>query len=187
MEKHYSVAIYPSEEVIALVKSMKEELAQEVGWFHSKNSVGHITICEFKTTAAAIEIIKNQLRIVCNTLKPVEVCLNEFDSYPNGAFFISPNNNSKKSLKPIMKRVQESLHKLNMQKSDDPHLSIARRLTPKKLERAKSLFILIDVHFLCDSIVLRKFDKNIKQFFAIDEFKFNDNPQPEGIQGTLFG
>lgn len=186
MEKHYSVAIYPSEAVIALVKSMKEGLAKEVGWFHSKNSVGHITICEFKAKDAAIEIIKNQLSSVCNTLKPVEVCLNEFGSYPNGAFFISPDAASKNSLKPIMKRVQESIPKLNMQKSDDPHLSIARRLTPKKLERAKSLFILIDVHFLCDSIVLRKFDENIKQFFVIDEFKFNNNPQPESIQGTLF-
>lgn len=190
MEKHYSVAIYPSEEVIALVKSMKEGLAKEVGWFHSKNSVVHITICEFKATDAAIEIIKNKLSSVCDTLKPVEVCLNEFGSYPNGAFFIAPDAASKNSLKPIMKpimkRIQESLHKLKMQKSDDPHLSIARRLTPKNLERAKNLFILIDVPFLCDSIVLRKFDENIKQFFVIDEFKFNNNPKPELIQGTLF-
>lgn len=177
MEKHYSVAIYPSEEVIALVKSMKVGLAKEVGWFHSKNSVGHITICEFKATDSQIEIIKNQLSSVCSTLKPVDVCLNEFGSYTNGAFFISPDNDSKNRLKPIMKKVQESLHNLNMQKSDDPHLSIARRLTPKKLERAKNLFILIDVHFLCESIVLRKFDENIKQFFVIDEFKFNSQPE----------
>jgi 2'-5' RNA ligase len=186
MEKHYSVAIYPSEYVIALIKSMKEGLAKEVGWFHSKNSVGHITVCEFKATDTAIEIIKKQLSSVCDTLKPVEVCLNKFDSYPNGAFYISPDKDSKNNLKPIMKRVQESLHKLNMQKSDDPHLSIARRLTPKNLERAKKLFIVIDLHFLCDSIVLRKFDENIKQFFVIDEFKFNNNPQPELIQGRLF-
>jgi 2'-5' RNA ligase len=186
MEKHYSVAIYPSEEVIALVKSMKLGLAKEVGWFHSKNSVGHITICQFKATDTEIEIIKNQLSNVCNTLEPIDVCLNEFGYYPNGAFFISPDNDSKNSLKPLMKKVQDSLHNLNMQKSDDPHLSIARRLTPKKLERAKSLFILIDIHFLCESIVLRKFDENIKQFFVIDEFKFKNNLQPALIQGTLF-
>jgi len=173
MEKHYSVVIYPSEAVIALVKSMKEGLAKEVGWFHSKNSVGHITICLFKATDEAIENIKNQLSSVCDTLEPVEVCLNEFGSYPNGAFFISPDEDSKSSLIPIMKRIQESLHDLDMQKSDNPHLSIARRLTPQKLEKAYRLFPLIDVHFLCDSIVLRKFDENIKQFFVTDEFKFN--------------
>jgi 2'-5' RNA ligase len=175
MEKHYSVVIYPSEAVIALVKSMKEGLAKEVGWFHSKNSVGHITICLFKATDEAIENIKNQLRSVCDTLKPVEVCLNEFGSYPNGAFFISPDDDSKNSLTPIMKRVQESLKDLDMQKSDDPHLSIARRLGPEKLEKAKNLFPLIDVHFLCDNIVLRKFDENIKQFFVTDTFGFNSN------------
>jgi 2'-5' RNA ligase len=186
MENRYSVAIYPSENVIALVKSMKLGLAKEVGWFHSKNSVGHITICQLKATDTEIEIIKNQLSSVCNALKPVEVCLNEFGSYPNGAFFIAPDAASKNSLKPIMQRVQESLHNIDMQINDDPHLSIARRLTPNKLERAKRLFILIDLHFLCDSIVLRKFDKKIKQFFVIDEFKFNNNPQPEGIQPSFF-
>ncbi|WP_291105124.1 MULTISPECIES: 2'-5' RNA ligase family protein [unclassified Flavobacterium] len=186
MEKHYSIVIYPSEAIIDLVKSMKEGLAKEVGWFHSKNSVGHITICLFKATDEAIENIKNQLSSVCDTLAPVEVCMDEFGSYPNGAFFISPDQDSKSSLMPIMKRIQESLHNLNMQKSDDPHLSIARRLTPQKLEIAKSLFTLIDVHFLCDSIVLRKFDENIKQFAVTDTFKFKGNPQPDLIQRMLF-
>ncbi|MFV5693092.1 2'-5' RNA ligase family protein [Flavobacterium sp. LT1R49] len=186
MEKDYSVAIYPSEAIVSLVKSMKEQLANEVGWFHSKNSIGHITICEFKATDKQIEIFRNQLDRLCDTLNPVEVCLNEFSSYPNGAFFISPHKDSKSILKPIMKRIQESLHIQNMKKSNDPHLSIARRLTPENLERAKTLFTSIDIHFLCDSIVLRRFDDTIKQFIVTDTFKFNNNSQPEGIQGTLF-
>ena len=186
MEKHYSLAIYPSEDLISLIRSMKEQLAKEVGWFHSKNSVGHITIGEFKATDKEIAIIKNKLSRLCDSLEPVEVYLNGFDSYPNGAFFISPDQDSKNSLKPIMKRFHESLRIPNMQKSDDPHLSIARRLTPEKLEKAKSLFTTIDVDFLCDSVVLRKFDEHIKQFAVIDEFKFNSNPQQEPIQGILF-
>ncbi|MFV8376819.1 2'-5' RNA ligase family protein [Flavobacterium sp. LB1P62] len=186
MEKEYSVAIYPSEAIISLVKSMKEQLAKEVGWFHSKNSIGHITICEFKATDKQIEIIKNQLNRLCDTLHPVKVSLNEFSSYPNGAFFISPNNDSKNILKPIIKRIQDSLHIQNMKKNNDPHLSIARRLAPENLERAQTLFTSIAIHFLCDSIVLRKFDESIKQFIVTDTFKFNNNPKPEPIQGTLF-
>lgn len=184
MEKQYSLVIHPSEAILSLVKSMKEQLATEVGWFHSKNSVGHFTICEFKATDEEIKIIKNQLGRLSDTLKPVEVRLNEFGSYPNGAFFISPDEDSKNRLKPIMKRFNESLRARDMQKNNDPHLSIARRLTPENLERARHLFTAIDVVFLCDSVVLRQFDENIKQFFVTDTFKFNGNP--ELIQGTLF-
>jgi len=187
MEKQYSIAIYPSGAILDLVKSMKIQLAQEVGWFHSKNSAGHITICEVKATDTTIEIIKKRLSEVCDTLKPVEVRLNKFGSYPSGAFFIAPDEDSKNNLKPIMKRVQDSLRTFDLQKSDDPHLSIARKLTPEKQKRAIRLFPPIDVLFLCDSIVLRKFDENIKQFFVTDTFTFNGNPPPpELIQGTLF-
>lgn len=186
MEKLYSLVIHPPESILALVKSMKEQLAVEVGWFNSKNSVGHITICEFKATEKGIENIKNQISKVCNTLSPIEVHLNEFGSFPNGAFFIAPDNDSKKKLKHIMKRFHKSLLIPNMLKSDNPHLSIARKLKPENLAKANHLFTTIDLDFVCDSVVLRQFDENIKQFFVTDTFEFKGNSQPESVQGTLF-
>jgi 2'-5' RNA ligase len=186
MENLYSLVIHPPEPILALVKSMKEQLAAEVGWFNSKNSVGHITICEFKATEKGIENIKNQINKECNTLSPVDVHLNEFGSFPNGAFFIAPDNDSKKNLKHIMKRFHKSLLIPNMLKSDNPHLSIARRLKPENLTKANRLFTTIDLDFVCSSVILRQFDENIKQFFVIDTFEFKNNPQPESLQGTLF-
>lgn len=186
MEKLYSLVIHPPENILILIKSMKEQLAAEVGWFNSKNSVGHITICEFKATEKGIENIKNQISKACNTLSPVEVYLNEFGSFPNGAFFIAPDNNSKKNLKHIMKRFHKSLLIPNMLKSDNPHLSIARRLKPENLAKANRMFTTIDLDFVCGSVVLRQFDENIKQFFVIDTFEFKGNPEPEMIQGTFF-
>ncbi|PZX94698.1 2'-5' RNA ligase family protein [Flavobacterium aquariorum] len=186
MEKLYSLVIHPPESVLTLVKSMKEQLASEVGWFNSKNSVGHITICEFKATEKGIENIKKQINKVCDTLSPVEVHLNEFNSFPNGAFFIAPDNDSKKKLKHIMKLFHKSLLIPNMLKSDNPHLSIARRLKPENLTKANRLFTEIDLNFVCDGVVLRQFDENVKQFFVTDTFKFNNNPQSEMIQETLF-
>jgi len=185
MEGHYSVAIYPSEEVIALVKTMKEDLASKVGWFHSKNSVGHITICEFKASDAVITKVKQQLLRLCDGFEPMEICLNDFGSYPNGAFFIAPDEVSKKRLKPIMKRINDSLIIKNLHTSDDPHLSIARRLAPEKLGIAKKIFPAINVNFLCESVVLRQLDETIKQFMVTDVFPFNSNPS-EFVQGTLF-
>ncbi len=67
MKNQYSLAIYPSQAVVLLIKSMKEQLNQEIGWFNSKNAVGHITICEFKATDAAFVKIKKQLSQLCNT------------------------------------------------------------------------------------------------------------------------
>nr|WP_315254684.1 2'-5' RNA ligase family protein [uncultured Flavobacterium sp.] len=186
MEKLYSLVIHPPEDILLIVKTMKEQLANEVGWYNSKNSVGHITICEFKATETAIESIKKQISKLCDSLVPVSVHLNEFGSFPNGAFFIAPDNDSKKDLKHIMKQFNKSLQIQDMKKSDNPHLSIARRLSTENLVKANQLFTEIDLHFVCDSVVLRQFDENIKQFFVIDTFPFNDNPQPQLIQGTLF-
>lgn len=186
MEKLYSLVIHPPEAILDLVKSMKEQLASKVGWFHSKNSVGHITICEFRATDVAIEMIKNKISKLCETLTPVEVYLNELGSFPNGAFFIAPDNDSKNNLKHIMKQFHKLLRIPNMIKSDNPHLSIARKLTSKNLAQANHLFTSINLNFVCDSVVLRQFDENIKQFFITDTFEFKDNPQPKLIQGTLF-
>ena len=43
----YSVVFNPSETVIETVKELKEQLSTKIGWFPSKNSLAHITICEF--------------------------------------------------------------------------------------------------------------------------------------------
>jgi 2'-5' RNA ligase len=185
MEGHYSVSIYPPEEVIALVKAMKEDLAAKVGWFHSKNSEGHITICEFKASETVIAKVKQQLIRLCDGFEPMEICLTGFGSYPNGAFFIAPDEVSKNRIKPIMKRINDSLIIKNLHKSDDPHLSIARQLSPEKLGIAKNLFTSININFLCDSVVIRTFDESIKQYRVTDVFPFHGNPQ-EGVQGSLF-
>lgn len=186
MEKTYSIAIHP-ESIIALIKSIKEQLAKEIGGFPSKNSVGHITICTFKANETTLEIVKNRLIKLCDTLEPVEVNLSGFNSFPNGTFFMEPDEISKKKLIPIMKEVYKTLNMLSLKKSINPHLTIARGLDSEQLKKANQLFTTIDLSFLCESMVLREFDENIKQFFVTDSFKFNNNPKnPEFVQGTLF-
>jgi 2'-5' RNA ligase len=186
LENLYSLVIHPPEDILTLVKNMKEELASEIGWYNSKNSVGHITICEFRATDAAIITLKNQIVKLCDSLTLVAVRMNEFGSFPNGAYFIAPDNDSKKDLKHIMKHFNKSLKLQEMKKSHNPHLTIARRLSPENLLTANQLFTKIDLHFICDGIVLRQFDINLKQFFVIDTFVFNSNTPEQFIQGTLF-
>lgn len=90
------------------------------------------------------------------------------------------------TLKSIMKKTQETLKVPGMKKSNDPHMSIGRRLTLENLKIAFGLFTTIDLQFECNEIVLREFDPKVKQFFVIDSFPFGSNPEPEFVQGSLF-
>ena len=187
MEKKYSVAIYPSPEVIDSVKIMKDYLKSKIDWYNSCNSTAHITICEFTIDESEIEKYKQKLFKICDTFTPFQAYLDHFGAYDNaGAFFIAPNEDSKNLLKPILKKVQETLKPLKLKKSDDPHMSIGRKLTPENLKIASQLFTTIDIDFLCCEIVLRELDPLKKQFFVIETLPFGSNPQPELIQGSLF-
>lgn len=187
MEKKYSVAIYPSQAVIDAIKTMKDYLKSKIDWYNSCNSVAHITICEFTIDDSQIDIYKQKLFKVCDTFTPFQVYLDHFGSYENsGAFFIAPNEDSRNTLKPIMKKTQESLKSLKLKKSDDPHLSIGRKLISENLKIASQLFTTIALDFSCKEIVLRELDPIKKQFFVIDIFSFGSNPEPEFVQGSLF-
>jgi 2'-5' RNA ligase len=186
MEKKYSVAIYPSQDVIDSVKIMKDYLKSKIGWYNSCNSVAHITICEFTIGESQINKYKEKLFNVCDTFESFSVYLDRFGSYETGAFYIAPNEDSKMKLKPIMKKTQDALQLSNLKKSNDPHFSIGRKLTHENLKIASQLFTTIEIDFLCHEIVLRELDPVKKQFFVIDTFSFNGNVKPELVQGSLF-
>lgn len=184
MQNLYSIAISPPEEVIATVKNMKEDLNKEVGWFNSKNSLAHITINEFKTSELQLENIKKQLTYICNGFEPIKVHLDRFGSYSNGAFYIAPDACSKTGLKTIMNHLNNSLCINEKKTSNDPHLSIARRLSPQALGKAQEMFNKVDLNFVCDHVVIRQFNPDRKQFEIIERFPFNS--KPSYTQGRLF-
>ncbi|WP_244248453.1 2'-5' RNA ligase family protein [Flavobacterium foetidum] len=166
---------------------MKDFLKSKIEWYNSCNSEAHITICEFTIDEYQIDFIKQKLIKICNTFTPCQVHLDHFDSYENvGAFFIAPNAESKNNLKPIMKKIHDTLKSLKLKKSEDPHMSIGRRLNPENLKIASQLFTTINIDFLCNEIVLREFDPLKKQFFVIDSIEFGNNPEPQFVQGSLF-
>ncbi|WP_366183635.1 2'-5' RNA ligase family protein [Flavobacterium ovatum] len=186
IQNRYSLVISPPNEIISLVKSMKEKLAEEIGWYHSKNSLAHITINEFMATDNEIENIKKQLINICDGIKPIDVHLDHFNTYPNGAFFIAPDDFSIIELKQIMTQIHQLFRTKTLLKSNEPHLSIGRQLKPDYIATAYRLFPFINLNFRCDSVTLRRFNPIIKQFEIIDRFSFNDNPKPVYKQGTLF-
>lgn len=186
MKKTYSVVFY-SKTLVEPVKKLKDFLRSKIKWYHSCNSEAHITICEFTIDESQLPSIKQKISKISDTFMPFEVYLNHLGSFPNsGAFFIGVTEDSEKNLIPIMKKIHETLKFLKLKKSDNPHMSIARQLSPENLKIASELFTTIDLDFLCKEIVLREFDPVVKQFFVIDAFKFGSNPEPEFVQGSLF-
>lgn len=186
MEEKYSIVFMPNFTVIEEIKKIKLQLAEKIDWYSSKNALAHITICEFHSTETKIEIIKKQIDRIVSIFSPFEVKLNEYESYPNGVFFIKPSENSKVELKKIMKELTTSLVIKKMYKSSDPHLSIARKLNPEKLTIASNLFKQVALHFLCDSVSLRKFNSNLEQFEIVSTFPFKNENHLQDIQMSLF-
>ena len=188
MEKTYSVVFY-SKKVVGPVKELKDLLKSKVhkNWYSSCNSEAHITICEFTIDESQLDSVKPKLSKISDTFTPFQVSLDHFASFPNaGAFFIGVTEDSKNHFVPIMKKIHETLKFLKLKKSEEPHMSIGRRLTPENLKIASELFTTIDLQFECNEIVLREFDPIKKQFFVMDAFPFGSNPEPEFVQGSLF-
>lgn len=182
----YSLAFIPDTLIVEKVKEMKMQLAAVIGWFPSKNALAHITVGEFEIATSAMDSITTQLTQIATTIQPVEVTLDAFGTYPNGAFFLSPTAISKASLQPIMKTFQKRLQVPAMYKSSDPHLSIARKLDANQIAIANSLWELETLTFKCESIALRKLDPVKKQFEIIATFPFLGETTPEVIQTSLF-
>ncbi len=187
MEKKYSVVFHPSEDGIEFIKKIKLDFFNTVGWYSSCNSIAHITIGGFKANENQLTKYIQKLFTIADTLTPVQIYLDHFDAYEESrAFFISPNEDSKTNLKPMMKKIQEALLISSKDRSDDPHISIGRNLTPENIQIARDLFTTINLDFLCDAIILREFDPIKKQYFILETFPFSSNPRPELIQGSLF-
>ncbi|BCY28928.1 2'-5' RNA ligase family protein [Flavobacterium okayamense] len=185
--KTYSIVIHPSEEVIEEVKQMKELLAKKIGWYNSKNSLAHITVNEFERDEKELEKIKVKLTEITKYFHPQEVTFESFNTFPNGAFFLAPNAESKQYLKQIMTSVNQKFPYPTKIKSNEPHISIGRRIQPEKIEIAKKLFgENPNITFNCNTIALRVFNNKRKQFDIIETFPFLGEKPQELIQGSLF-
>src|SRR5690606_31391705 len=105
--------------------------------------------------------------------KPQEVTFDSFSTFPNGAFFLVPNETSREYLKQIMTSVHQKFIYPTKIKSNEPHISIGRRIQPEKIEIAKSLFSKNPtISFTCNKLALRVFNDDIKQFDIIETFDF---------------
>ncbi len=174
MTRKFSVAVLPSISIIEEVALMKSELAKQIDFFRSRNSSAHITICEFFADERELETWKRYIQQFCNTEFPFEVHFVKTGSYPNGAFYLAPDDVSKENLASLLKRFNRTLPLKSTIKSTDPHMSIARQLSEDKMQIATEMFSKRDYNlsFTCTDIVLRQFNDPPKQFFIHSRYAF---------------
>ena len=168
----YSVVFHPSAAVIETVREFKEQLNAKIGWYPSKNSLAHVTICEFDCDTTTYETIKNRITAYCQYQKSFAVIFNSFGNYSNGAFFIAPDAESKAKMVTIMKEIPKEIQFSVNHKSSEPHISIGRQLSSEQLQIAYSLFQKVHLEFLCNGITIRKFNPERKQYDLVETIPF---------------
>lgn len=183
----YSVVITPDDNGTAYVDGLKNELFSEIGWYNSRGSKAHVTICEFTADEDELGLITRKLKEIASFEKPIDLNFEGVDSYPNGAVFLKPTEANKAPLKELMDRIQQKIKIKNSYKSKDPHMSIARKLSNDKVEIALKMFAEAKLDFNCTNIVLRKFNPTEKQYeiFSTD-FPFLGLPPKPAAQTSLF-
>ena len=164
----YSLVIFPSPEQSYLIKCYKQLLKNSIGWFGSCNSEAHITIINFKdenTLSFFLEHVKE----FCKTTHSQKVIFNNWSSFGEQTFYISPDLNSQLYLNNLIRNLHQYLgFKIN---NYNAHLTIARGLDLKKMTLAYKLFenTKINFEFNCDGIYIREFNNKTKQYSNILE------------------
>ena len=182
----YSICFLPDQRTIEQITQMKLALADHIGWFNSKNAIAHITIAEFQANQGQIEQLTNILSRNCQYFTPVNVELNEFKSFKNGAFYLDLDPLSSIILQDYAKVINQDLPFKKVLKSNHPHLSIARKLTSSRLQQAYEFFGPTNIHMQCNKIVLRKLNTEKLQFDIIESFPFLSKVKIEQKQLSLF-
>lgn len=157
----YSLVILPTPEQSEFVKSYKQLLKNEIGWFGSANSRAHITIIQFDNEMLLTLYIK-QIREFCKTIVPQSITLNTWGHFVNPyTFFIAPDKSSQQYLDKLIIDLHRYLgFKIN---TTHAHMSIARKLDTEKIRKAydyseilKLISNLVVILFICGSLTTKR-------------------------------
>jgi 2'-5' RNA ligase len=172
----YSVAISPPELIMDEVKSLKLRLKEAVNRHYSSvNSLAHITFCLFQGNESTFNRWEEYLQLFCTHMDSFPCRLDRTGSFWNGAFFLAPDEASRTQLIHIMKGFHKSAPRFAFGKSTQPHMSIGRQLSAEEVAIARTIIPSVDLSFLCDNLVIRKFNEAIGQYDLYKRYYFRDD------------
>lgn len=175
----YIIAIRPPADIILEVKEMKLALKKAVGGFYnSVNSEAHITLFEFYALDEHYPALLEAFLKAASMLSPFELEFLGFNHFEeSGAFYVQLTSESSKSVMERCIQFRQAFDPEMLEihtegwtdMFDTPHMTIGRRLQPHSIETAYLLFEKYNIKYCCNSLAIRKFNDNRKQFDVIAE------------------
>lgn len=167
----YSVVISPPDPVLEEVRQMKQALRSAINWYSSVNALAHITFNVFEAEDDEIARWEAYVASFAAQQSSFAIRLDHTSTFSNGAFFLEPDDHSDLLLIQMMKAFHQQAP-FSAKESVTPHLSIGRRLKPEQLPLARALIREVDIRFVCDNLVLRRFNEGRKQYDIYKRFPF---------------
>ncbi|MCE7066114.1 2'-5' RNA ligase family protein [Dyadobacter sp. CY326] len=193
----YSLAIMPSSAISLEVAEMKQQLRIAIGKsYGSANAEAHISLDGFEADDDDYPYILTEYQRVVSELDPFDIEFSGFGDFDKGnysAFYIKPTDDSSKAIREktaaVMsafdKKIKKQYTKKWADESQNPHMSIGRRLTREWIALAQSLFTEYESSFHCNAFVIRKFNEKRRQYEVIDVLPLLGESAPL-IQLNLF-
>jgi hypothetical protein len=169
------LAVMPGTYISNIIAQWKHRLVNEIGEFGSDESLAHLTMLGFDTDKQPLEYWISKISAFCYNCPSREISFEGFASFGFSTFYIKPDKNSRKYLNELIRKLRQHFHL--KAENINAHMTIARELDEARMKKAFELFKGYEPNFqfICDGLILRKFNKNEGQYSDfIAEFKFSE-------------
>lgn len=186
----YLLVLNPHEDLRNRIMNIKKDFNEAYNAPFALWGKPHLTLAKFTVWEMMEEKILNRLNITAMGTPPFKVVLKDYGSFPSHTLYIKVTTKI-----PIQNLVKEVRSSKRLMKSIDyepffitePHLTIARKLTPAQYEKAWLQYShhSFTGNFIADGMLLIKRREGEKGYQIVRRLEFKNLPVST-IQGELF-
>lgn len=188
----YLLVLNPHEELRNKIMHVKQEFFDKYKASAAVYGKPHITLVNFIQYRLMEERIVNRLKTVAMGMHPVKIELKDYGSFPSHTIYI--NITSKVPVQSLVKQIRSETQRLMKFDNDnkphfilEPHLSIARKLSPWQYEEGWKEYSHrhFTGRFIADAMLLLKRPLGELKYQVAQRFEFQNLPV-NTKQGDLF-
>ena len=186
----YLLVLQPHADLVEKILKIKEKFAEKYKADSARWGKPYIALVKFSQLQMMEERLVNRLKMIAMSLPAFKIDLKDFGSFPTHTIYI--NVESKTTVQQLIKQIKpaQSLMRTQDKKAhfiDNPHVAIARGLSPIQYEEAWLEFS--QTHFtgkfMANSMILLCRPEGTKAYNTIHSLDFMNMPVVT-TQGSLF-